>query len=153
MRKAVNTFFWRRFVSGMGWSGLLAFVITAAVFFWLLARGERSWTVVAIGVVLLVFTVLFPVLWWTQHAAMRKKLEALPSRKAEISLDSESITIASEAGSARLSWQGFEEVWKYQDFWLLFLAPNNFVTLTVDGVPQEALDAIEARLPPSCKRM
>ena len=48
-----------------------------------------------------------------------------------------------------LPWTTFTELWRLERCWLLFLEPNNFVTLPIDGVPQDALDFIEQRVAPS----
>lgn len=150
---AVNTFFKRRLVQGMGWSGLLAFGLCAGILIYLVLRGDRSWLAGVIGAVLLLFVTGFFALWLVHHHNMRAKLKAIPSRQARVSLDDRIITFSAESGVTTLPWTGFTEVWKLPDCWLLFLAENNFVTVPLKDVPQEALDFIERHLPVTCKRL
>jgi uncharacterized membrane protein YqjE len=152
LRRAVDTFFRRRFVQGMGLLGLAAFALCTAVVVTLLVRGDRSWFVGVMGAVLVLFVGGFLALWRMHRAQMSRKLEAIPSRRAEVALDAETITVRAESGSTSLPWSSFSEVWKLPDCWLLFLAPNSHITLPLRGVPQEALDFIDAHLPESCKR-
>jgi hypothetical protein len=152
LRRAVDTFFRRRFVQGMGFPGLAAFALCCAIVLTLLLRGDRSWLVGVMGAVLVVFVGGFLALWGMHRAQMSRKLAAIHSRQAEVVLDAETITVRAESGSTSLPWNGFTEVWKLPDCWLLFLAPNSHITLPLRGVPQEALDFIDAHLPESCKR-
>ncbi len=153
LRKAVGVFFKRRLLHGMGWTGMMAFAVCVIMLTYLLTQGDRSWFVGVIGAVLIIFIAVFFTLWRMHMSQMRAKLSAIPSRRAEVTLAPDAITIDSEAGAATLPWQGFYEVWKLPEFWLLFLAPNNFVTLPTRNVPREAFDYIEEQLPVSCKRI
>jgi hypothetical protein len=57
------------------------------------------------------------------------------------------MTISSELGSSALPWTRFVDVWKMREFWMLFLAPNQFITLPVANLSEEALAFLRARLP------
>jgi len=146
VRGAINTFVKRRVVDGMGWPGLLAFVVTTAALAYLLWQGDRTWVVGVIGAVLGFTVLLVVVLWQWRHLEMRRRLAAIPNRQGVVTASEDSITIATDAGAATLPWSSFSEFWKLERCWLLFLAPNNFVTLPTDGVPQDALNYIEERL-------
>lgn len=146
LRNAVNTFVKRRIVEGLGRLGVAAVVMTAMIWVYLLWQGDRSWVVGAIGAVLLLFMLIFGASWRWRHVEMRRKLVAIPSRQAVVTLSDDGITVNSEAGATTLPWTTFNELWRLERCWLLFLEPNNFVTLPTDDVPQEALDTIEARI-------
>lgn len=150
MRSAVDTFMWRRLKSGIGALGAAAVLVTVAALVLLLLQGDRSWVVGVIGAALALFVSVFAAIWRWRHAEMRAKLDAIPSRQATVTLNDDSLTISSEAGSASLPFVTFTEVWKLERSWLLFLAPNNFVTLPTDGIATEVLQALEARLPATC---
>ncbi|MGI9479891.1 MAG: YcxB family protein [Hyphomicrobiaceae bacterium] len=149
VRSAVNTFVKRRIAEGMGRGGLMAAVVTLAVWVYLLWQGDRSWFVGAIGAILMVFVLIFARLWRWRHVEMRRKLAAIPSRQTVVTLSEDGIAFDSEAGAMTLPWTTFTELWRLERCWLLFLEPNNFVTLPIDGVPQDALDFIEQRVAPS----
>ena len=152
LRRAVDTFFRRRFVQGMGLPGLAAFVLCAVIVVGLLLRGDRSWFTGVMSAVLIIFVAGFLALWRMHRSQMIQKLAAIPSRQAEVVLDGEAITVSAESGSTSLPWKGFTEVWKLPDCWLLFLAPNSHITLPLRGVPQEALAFIDTHLPDACQR-
>lgn len=153
IRNAVNTFVKLRLLEGMGQLGLFALVLTAAGLAYLLWQGDRSWLVGVIGTVLAVFVGVFVLLWQWRHAEMRRKLATIPSRQGRVTLNEDGLTVDTEAGGTSLPWTSFTEVWRLERCWLLFLAPNNFITLPTDGVPEEALTVLDAHLPQTCRRI
>ncbi len=129
MRNAVNTFIQRRIMGGLGKLGILALFMSCAALMFLLWEGDRSWVVGAVGAGLLLLVLIFVTLWQWRHAEMRRKLTAIPSRKGSVTLTNDSISIATEAGTTSLPWTTFSELWKLDDCWLLFLAPNSWIPL------------------------
>jgi hypothetical protein len=146
MRSAVNTFMKRRLSSGLGALGVLAVAVTIVALVFLLWDGDRSWVVGAVGTVLLLFVAIFGSIWRWRHVDMQDKIAAIPSKQAVVTLANESMSIETEAGATSLPWTTFTELWQLERSWLLFLAPNNFITLPTDGVSVAALDYLEGRL-------
>ena len=128
-------------------------VLTTAGFVYLLWQGDRSWLVGVIGTVLVMILGIFILLWQWRHIEMRRKLAAIPGRQGVITLSDEGLTVETEAGGTTLPWTSFTELWRLESCWLLFLAPNNFITLPTDGVPDEALSQLDSHLPQSCRRI
>lgn len=147
--RAARHFIWKRVIRGFGASGLLALVICLGALGYLLWQGESLWVVGIICAVLAFLGLGIILLWRMRLADMRRKLSAIPSRQAQVELSDDAITIATETSSTSLSWTGFEDLWQLDDFWLLFLAQNNFVTIPTWDVPNEALDFIAAKVPAS----
>ena len=146
LRQAVATFVQRRVMRGMGPSGLLALGITFTALIYLHWQEGSSWLTWMLGGLLLVFAIIVFGAWRLRLAQVLRKLAAIPSRRANVRLKKDSIIIAAESGTVDLPWSGFTELWTEKDFWLLFLAPNNFITIPTRDVPQEALDFIAAHL-------
>lgn len=150
--RAANIFIWRRLIRGFGASGLLALILCLGAVGYLLWHGSSPWIVGIISGMLVFFALALFSLWWLRRADLRRKLAAIPSRQAQVQLTDETVTIASESGSTTLPWSGFEELWQLDDFWMLFLAQNNFVTIPTCDVPREALEFIAAKIPASNAR-
>ena len=153
VRDAVNTFVKLRLLEGIGQLGLFALVLTTAGFVYLLWQGDRSWLVGVIGTVLVMILGIFILLWQWRHREMRRKLAAIPGRKGVITIGDEGLSVDTEAGGTTLPWASFTELWRLERCWLLFLAPNNFITVPTDGVPDAALAHLDAHLPQSCRRI
>ncbi len=147
LRHAVNTFMKRRLGEGLGWLGLVAVAmvcVSMAVLLWL---GDRSWAVGAIGITLLVFVIVIVAIWIWRRQEMRAKLAAIPNRSGVVMVNDDTLSIALHSATTTMPWSSITEVWKLKDCWLLFLAPNNFVTLPTAGVPAEALEFMANHLP------
>lgn len=151
-RHAVNTFFKRRLLIGFGRLGLIAIAVSVLALGFLLLRGDRSWFVGLLGAVLLFGAALLAAVWRWRHHEMRRKLAAIPSRKGVVTLEDSTISIATEAGTVSLPWDRFTEVWKLKDCWLLFVAPNDFLTLPVENIPADVLSFLVRKLPSGVTR-
>lgn len=49
-------------------------------------------------------------------------------------------------GEAKIPWNQFTGVRKYPDMWLIYLGPNQSITLPLAGVSPEFLAFLEARI-------
>lgn len=143
----------RRGFEAFGRLGLVAVVVTVFSLAFLIWEGDYSWITGFLGAGLLFIAMTFGVVWQLHRKAMREKLAANPSRQAVVTLTDTDIKISSEAGASTLPWATFCEVWRFDDFWLLFLASNNFITIPTEGVPEEALELISKRLPQTCRQV
>jgi hypothetical protein len=146
LKRAVDTFVIRRLKTGFGWLGMLAVVITVAAVAQLLWQGDRSWLVGAIAAGLLFFALLITLLWQWRLKDVRAKLAAINDGKAHVTLTDKDFMISTVAGGTTLPWAVFTDLWKLESCWLLFLAPNNFVTLPIAGVSPQALEFIDGKI-------
>jgi hypothetical protein len=134
LRQAVLAF-WRRTV-GVGM--FVALAIVASGLAWMVWQGDRSW-VVGVGGGLLVFGVGIPFAVYFVHLRRSlAKFRAMGSPQAKLTLDEASFEMSSDLGSTSLPWSTVTEVWRYQDFWLLFFSKAQFVTIPLASVPAEA---------------
>lgn len=86
-------------------------------------------------------------LWWAHHANSVGRLRAMDPPEAELTLRENGISVASNLGAATIPWSSVTEVWELRGFWMLFLAPAQFITLPLDTLSPEAVAFARARLP------
>jgi hypothetical protein len=145
IREAVRTFVWRRFViqEKLLWSLAAAMLVFCA---WRLSHGDRSWVAIVAGAAPLL-VLLFVLLGWVSHLrASLNRFKALGDGSAEFAFDAESLRTTSAAGQLRLPWTAVKEVWTRPKFWLLFTAPNQWVTMPTQNVPPATLDCLRGIL-------
>lgn len=145
-RHAVSTFVRHRLVRGFGCLGIMVILLLVGIAGYRLWLGDTTWLTGALVTFLLLLAIFFSTIWLMHRRLMRQKLHAIPSRRGRVRLDDAAITITTESATVSLSWDGFTEWWRLPRCWLLFVAPNNFVTLPLDGVGEEAKAAVAARL-------
>jgi hypothetical protein len=71
----------------------------------------------------------------------------MASPTAEFIFRDQDITMSSELGSTTLPWVRFIDVWETPEFWMMFVAQNQFITLPVANLSEEALSFLRSRLP------
>lgn len=64
------------------------------------------------------------------------KFRGMGGEPASCLVDASSFIVTSRLGAATLPWSAFEEVWQFEDVWLLMLSKSQFVTLPLDCVPE-----------------
>lgn len=77
---------------------------------------------------------------------MRAKLNAMSERRATFRLTDIDLLIEADSGSVGIPWAKIVDVWPARGVWLLVLAPNQFVSLPLRGVPVEALDFLKSKI-------
>jgi hypothetical protein len=145
LRQAVRAFIWRRVIRRRWWLWLGA--VTLVIFG--LARGwsaEPS-LIDGIAVAALISAPLFLIAVWRAHfrntvGGFRK----MTSPEVAITFRDADVTVVSALGTAVLPWSRFVEVWRLPKFWMLFLEPNQFITLPLDTLPPEILNFIRSKL-------
>jgi len=146
LRRAVRIFMMRRLVKGFGPLGLLALALLLISEVALVAEGDRSWSVGLFGGVLLLVVVCVAAVWQAHLRNTIGALRRMRAPEARFTLHETDLTIQSDQGSATIPWSTIEEVWELPRCWLFFSAPNQFLTLPTDGLPQEMLAFIRSKV-------
>jgi uncharacterized protein (DUF58 family) len=147
VRRAVGLFVWRSAMRRRGWLGLTALAligISLALGWW---NGAPSWVFGVNIAAIAIVPLLFLVLWRAHFVNTVGRFRSMASPSAEVIFRDQDITISSDLGSATLPWTRFIDVWETPEFWMMFLAPNQFITLPVANLSEEALAFLRARLP------
>lgn len=142
LRAAVRAFCLRAVVRGLGLRFFVVLAIVIACVTALLAQGARGWAV-PFMISALLFAALFITTIYIAH--LRNTVgtfRRMRRPEGTLSFDEEQFTLASELGTAILPWSAVTEVWRYPRFWLLLFARNQFATLPVECLDQEAQDFI-----------
>jgi YcxB-like protein len=88
--------------------------------------------------------------FWYRRETCRRWRDALASMgkpEARLTVDDDSFTVASGAGSSTIPWRRFSKLWKQGDYWLLFIDKNYMpMTLPLDGVDPDVLRLIEDKI-------
>jgi hypothetical protein len=147
LRRAVRLFVWRAAIRRRRWLWLAAIALIGISLAWGWWSGEPSW-VFGANLAAIAFVPLFFLLLWRAHFVNTVgRFRSMASPSAEVIFRDQDLTISSELGSSTLPWTPFIDVWETPEFWMLFLAPNQFITLPIANLSEEALAFLRARLP------
>ena len=137
LREAIRAFMWCRI--GRSPKLGLAFAIAiggTAYFAW---SGAAPW-LLGLFAASLIFIALLIVIVWRAHVLNTiGRFRKMKVKEAVFTFADDSITMASDLGSATMAWSTIEEVWELPRCWMFFNCPSQFFTLPIDGVPQAAL--------------
>lgn len=151
VRDAVRTFVWRRGIASQ--KGLWAAeAVMIALLIWLLWSGERGWLVGAFGVVIVLPPGLIIAMWVAHHRNTVGKFRSMPTRRADFVFLNEGFEVASELGASKIPWSTITEIWERPDYGMLFTAPNQFVTLPIQTIPEADRDFLWSRMPSATPR-
>lgn len=140
--RAVAAFWWRT----VGWKFVLALVAVAVCLGYMLAVGDRSWFVGWIGAVL-VMGLAFPALLYLVHLrGALGRFHRMRQKEATLQADSQRLTLASDAGASQVLWSAITEIWRFDEFWLLFFTRAQFVTLPLVDLDAGLQDFIVERV-------
>lgn len=148
VREAVNAFYWRTLRRRFGASGAIALVVTLIAFGVLVLDGDRSWVVGFTGACLLLVLLIFLAGYIAHYRSATGRLARMSSPEARFEFSAQGFAIASELGSASLTWSSVREIWAFPRFWLFLLSRSQFVTLPIEGVGEDVREFIrgEARV-------
>lgn len=142
LRQAVFAF-WRRTV-GVGF--LLALLLLACGFAFLVRQGDRSCFVGALGAIILGgFGIAAAIYFVHIHNALAK-FRAMGAPDGTLVLDDSSFTVSTGLGSSTLQWSAVKEVWQFPSFWLLLFSKAQFMTLPLDSIPDDAQEFILSKV-------
>jgi hypothetical protein len=133
IRSAVLSFWWRV----MGWKFPVVFLACCIGLVWLISTGDRSWSVGALAAAAL-FSALFAVALYVVHLRNSlAKFKALGEPRAELVAEETTFTVESSAGRSTLPWSAVQEIWEFEEFWLVMFSKAHFMTLPLADLPAE----------------
>ncbi len=133
LQQAVLRFWWHT----TGTRFFVALAIAAIGFSMLVANGDTSWLVGVLGSVLAIGVVMAAAVFVVHYRFALSKLSAMGAPLATLSVDEESISFSSGAGSATLPWSAISRVIQFPDFWLLMYSKSQFSTLPLENLSPE----------------
>jgi YcxB-like protein len=117
-----------------------------ALLTWMVASGDRSWVVGLVAAVVVV-GLLFPVLVYVVHFRNSMgKFREMRDPVAEFVADDDMFTLSSDRGITTLKWNTVTELWRYDSLWLLLFSKAQFVTVPLDGVPDQMRSFVVERI-------
>lgn len=132
LRKAVLRFWWR--VIGIRF--LLVLAALGLLLAFLIIQGDRSWSVGVLGTMVVMGGAFAAAVYVVHFVNVMGKFRGMGGAPASCVVDASSFIVTSRLGAATLPWSAFEEVWQFEDVWLLMLSKSQFVTLPLDCVPE-----------------
>lgn len=151
VRDAVRTFVWRRIIVGQKalWVAEAAMVVFLV---WLLWKGEQGWLVGVVGVAVIIALCLPIVAWIAHYRNTVGKFRRMSSRRADFTFLDEGFEIVSELGAAKIPWSTVTEIWERSNYWMIFTAPNQFMTLPVETVSLTDRKFLRSKIPSALSR-
>ena len=138
IRKAVMAY-WLRMT---GWRFFTALILLLVSLGYLFAMGDRSWYVVVFGTAFVFGVVVAGALYLTHYRASLQRLRRMQNPEGTLELDESTFRITSDVGTSDIAWASIIKVWRFPEFWLLFLSRRQFITFPIadlDGEAQEIL--------------
>ena len=144
VRAAVKAFWFR----STGWSYFAALAVVIGALVYLLGTGSRSWMVGALGMLVALGAAMAVVLYIVHYRAALLRLRRMRAPEAVLYPGHECFKIVSDVGASELSWRVVREIWRFPDFWLLFISRAQFITLPIAALDSETqqfiLDRVKA---------
>jgi hypothetical protein len=88
--------------------------------------------------------------FWYQREVLRRwtaAMVAMGKPEAQLTVDDEAFSISSGAGSATFPWRRFSNLWKQNDYWLLFMGGDHMpMTIPLEGLDPDLLRLIEEKI-------
>jgi len=136
--RTVRTFWLRT----TGWRFLVSLSIAAFCGIYLGVIGDRSWFFGAMSSAI-VLVILFGTFVYLMHRHRAlSKLRSLESGGAQFECDDANFRLVSSLGSSEMKWSAIKAIWRYPDFWLLFLSRGQYFTLPTADFSPEAREEI-----------
>lgn len=142
VRKAVLAF-WRKSV-GAGF--FVAMLLLALALTYLLFRNDYSWYTGAAGTVLFLGTVIAVSVYASHFRRSLEVFRRMQPPSAELEAGEEVFKISSSLGESSHPWSVIQEVWQFEDFWLLLLSRAQFMTLPIASLSPELREFILRRV-------
>jgi len=127
----------RRFVlRSIRWDGFAVFFALVAALGYLLATGDRSWIVGAVGAVVLLMAIFGVALYVVPYRRSLARFEGMSAKTAELSFTESGVRMTSDLGQQEFRWQLIDRVWTYPRVWLLFVG-GTYMTLPPGNLDEE----------------
>lgn len=146
LKRAVRAFVTRRMLARRWlWLATIGLLLTSAVLGWVSGPDFGTGAAVA-GLAFLL--ALVAAIWRAHFVNTVGRFRSMDPPSARVIFGDHDLTVASNLGSSTIPWSSFEELWELDDMWLLFLAPNQFMTLPMAGLSETVRNHIRARVAP-----
>lgn len=134
IRRAVWAF-WRR---ATGWTFFAATGVLLGSLIALLAAGDTSWFVGLIGAVFLLAVGFAGALYFVHLRASLTRFRRMEVPEARLEMKEETFRLIADSGTSELAWGAITQIWRFPDFWLVFLSPAQFFTLPLADLDEES---------------
>ena len=151
VRDAVRTFVWRRGIAGQKLLWALEAAMTASLIS-MLWNDERGWVFAVVCIAVLLPPGLIVAMWIAHYRNTVGKFRKMSTRRAEFSFDDDGFEFVSELGSGRIPWTTFTEIWERPAYWMIFMAPNQFLTLPIETVSPIDRDFVRSKVSSAMSR-
>jgi hypothetical protein len=142
VRAAVKAFWFK----STGWSYFAALAVVMGALVYLLAIGSRSWVVGALGMVVAMGVAMAVVLYIVHYRGALLRLRRMRTPQAVLHAGHDSFKLVSDVGTSELSWRAVREIWRFPEFWLLFISRAQFITLPIAALEWETQQFILERV-------
>jgi hypothetical protein len=134
---------WRNVV---GFRFLVALGLVVASTSVLLCIGNRSWFVGVLGAApLLCVSFLFTLYLSHRHSALAR-LHAMGRPTVNFSADESGFTLQSSLGASTLPWSSIKSISRFPDYWLVYFARSQFITLPIANLPTSTTEFVAAQV-------
>lgn len=141
IRRAVVAFWWRT----TGWLYVVALLLLLFSFCSALWSGDRSWWVGASGTLLVISVAVAIAVYMVHLRNSLVRFRRMRVPEATFGFDEERFRVSSDVGASELDWSTITEIWRFQEFWLLFVSRAQFITLPAADLPADAQEFILAK--------
>ena len=133
IRRTVRAFWFR--VTGLPFFIALFLVFASLVYS--LRTGDRSWYVGMVGTVFVIGLMFTVALYVNHYRASLDRLRRMHTPEAIFEPSDQSFRVTSDLGVTDVGWNAITEIWRFPDFWLLFLSRAQFITLPIADLDSE----------------
>jgi hypothetical protein len=102
-----------------------------------LIDGDRSVTTLLFTAMVAVFCVFVAYGSWAHLSLGMKKLRALDASEALLRAEEHQFSMISKMGTATMPWKVIEQLWKFEDMWLILYSRSQFSTLPLSCLSPE----------------
>ena len=145
LRKAIRVYIWRRhFRRPRTAAAWLVMLVVAPV---TVASDGPTFLSGAISTAVFMAILFFVALWRAQVVATVSRYRRMDPPEVELTLRHSGITLSSSLNAVTIPWSQFTETWFLPEFWMLFTAPSQFISIPTGSIPPDSLAFLRAHLP------
>ena len=143
---AVRAFWFRVVLRRLGWKYLLALVLIGIATAQRISAQDQSWYLpFLLGALAFAILFVFAVYFVRRYQALAR-FRQMRSPQAVFIFRDEDFTVSSDLGSSTLPWRTVTDIWRYPDFWLVFISRGQFLTLPLSTVTSATREFISSRV-------
>jgi len=87
-------------------------------------------------------------LYFVHYRASLTRFRRMNSPDATLEMGAETFRLASDVGNSEMPWRAITQIWRFRDFWLVFLSPAQFITLPLADLDVEAREFLLEKVKP-----